>query len=142
MDPPRRHPTALNDNYLVMRKNRWETWILFMLEAISQTADWTNSRIHLIRQLLQHTADYIKVRKQGFYSAELVEVIFTQPYCRIGNLVDTGIVKRQTASTYLKQLCEIGVLEEIKAGREKLFMHPKFIKVLTQDTGGFTEYPH
>ncbi|MCH8838115.1 MAG: hypothetical protein IIA60_10020 [Candidatus Marinimicrobia bacterium] len=56
--------------------------------------------------------------------------------------MDSGIVKRQTASTYLKQLCEIGVLEEIKAGREKLFMHPKFIKVLTQDTDGFTEYPH
>lgn len=126
----------------VTRKNSWETWILFMLEAISQTADWTNSRIHLIRQLLQHTADYIKVRKPGFYSAELVEVIFTQPYCRIGNLVDTGIAKRQTASSYLKQLCEIGVLEELKAGREKLFVHPKFIKVLTQDADGFTEYHH
>lgn len=125
----------------VTTQDAWEPWILFMLEAIEQTANWTNARILLIRQLQQHTADYIKAQKPNLYSAELTDAIFIQPYCRIGNLVDMGIVKRETASKYLKQLCDIGVLEEIKAGRDKLFVHPKFIKVLTQDADGFTEYP-
>lgn len=35
------------------------------------------------------------------YSRELVDVIFEQPYSRIGNLVDRGIAKRQAASRYL-----------------------------------------
>lgn len=126
----------------VTQKNSWENWILFMLEAMEHTAAWTYARILLIQQLMQHTADYIRERKPKIYSAELTDAIFIQPYCRIGNLVDTGIVKRETASKYLQQLCEIGVLEELKAGREKLFVHPKFIDVLTLDLAGITEYPH
>jgi len=125
----------------VTKRDAWEPWILFMLEAIEQTATWTNARILLIRQLQQHTADYIRTQKPNLYSAELADAIFIQPYCRIGNLVEAGIAKRETASKYLKQLCDIGVLKEIKAGRDKLFVHPKFIKVLTQDTDDFTEYP-
>ncbi len=125
----------------VTKQDAWEPWILFMLEAISQTAAWTYARILLIRQLMHHTADYIKARKPKIYSSELTDAIFIQPYCRIGNLVDTGIVKRETASKYLKQLCEIGVLEELKSGRDKLFVHPKFIDVLTLDLTDITEYP-
>ena len=59
-------------------------------------------------------------------------MIFVQPYCRIGNLVDAGIAQRQSASIYLKRLCEIGVLEERKVGREKLFINPAFLRLLTQ----------
>ncbi len=67
------------------------------------------------------------------YSRELVEIIFTQPYCRILNLVESGIAKRQTASVYLKSLGAIGVLNQVKVGREKLFLHPAFVKLLTSD---------
>jgi hypothetical protein len=37
---------------------------------------------------------------------------------RIGNVVDAGIAKRQTASVYLNWLVRAGVLEEVSAGRE------------------------
>jgi len=40
--------------------------------------------------------------------------LFKQPYCRIANVVDAGLAKRQTASVYLKSLAEIGVLRELK----------------------------
>jgi len=42
---------------------------------------------------------------------------------------------RQAASRYLKQLVEIGVLEERVVGREKLFIHPKLMDLLTSDEG-------
>ena len=38
--------------------------------------------------------------------------------------------KRQV---YLKQLAELGMLRELKVGREKLFVHPNFIRLLTSD---------
>ncbi len=44
-----------------------------------------------------------------------------------------GIAKRQTASTYLKKLVEISVLEEHRLGKEKLFLHPKLMQLLTTD---------
>ncbi len=49
------------------------------------------------------------------------------------NVVDANIAKRQTASTYLKGLSDIGVLKEWKLGREKLFIHPQFLKLLTAE---------
>ena len=64
---------------------------------------------------------------------------FIQPYCRIANLVEAGIARRQTASNYLKALVGIGVLREFKVGREKLFLHPKFLKLLTGDDNSFPE---
>ena len=47
---------------------------------------------------------------------------------------------RQTASVYLKQLADAGVLIERQAGKEKLFIHPKLITLLRQDDNTFTRY--
>ena len=44
------------------------------------------------------------------------------------------IAGRQAASRYLKQLGEIGVLKEDVVGREKLFIHPKLVQLLTRDS--------
>lgn len=108
---------------------KWEPWVLFMLEAVSSTARWTTEKIAAIRHLMETTGERVRGGAPSIYSKELVEVIFTQPYCRIGNLVDAQIAKRQSASVYLKKLCTIGVLEEVKAGREKLFINPKLLNL-------------
>lgn len=73
--------------------------------------------------------------------AMLVDVIFEQPYCRIVNVVEAGISERQAASRYLKALATIGVLREQAVGREKLFVHPKLMAVLTRDDNDFESYP-
>ena len=74
------------------------------------------------------------------YSRELVELIFELPYCRIGNLVERGIAKRQTASLYLSALAEIGVLNELKFGRDKLFVNWKYSDLLGDDEHDFEPY--
>jgi Fic family protein len=110
----------------------WEEWILYMLQAVRQTANSTTAKISAIRDLLADTAETVRRDAPRIYSRELVEIIFVQPYCRIGDLVEAGIAQRQSASAYLKRLCEIGVLEERKTGREKLFTNPALLRVLTQ----------
>lgn len=112
---------------------RWEEWILYMLGAVAQTAVWTTHKIKAIQQLQARAMEYIRANAPKIYSRELVDVIFTQPYCRIQNLVESDIAKRQTASVYLKTLESIGVLQELKVGREKLFIHPNFVRLLTSD---------
>ena len=59
-------------------------------------------------------------------------MIFEQPYSKISFLVDAGIAKRQTAAEYLQQLEKIGVLESRKVGREKMFIHPALLKLLSE----------
>ena len=70
----------------------------------------------------------------------LVDLIFELPYCRIQNVVEKEIGERQAASRYLRQLSEIGVLKEVVVGREKLFIHPKLVQLLTRDSNRIAPY--
>ncbi|MBT9289963.1 protein adenylyltransferase Fic [Prosthecodimorpha staleyi] len=108
----------------------WEAWILFMLSIVEETARWTVERIGVIRRLIEATADRVRTEAPKIYSRELIETIFLQPYCRIETLVAAGIAQRQSASRYLKALADFGVLEERKAGREKVFVNPAFLDAL------------
>jgi len=118
----------------------WAAWIMFVLEGVEETCTWTTDKIKSIRELMDHTAKYVQTQLPKIYSREFVELLFRQPYCRIGNLVDAGIAKRQTASMYLKRLCEIGVLREVKSGRENIFVHPKYIELLTGEENVWVYY--
>ena len=119
----------------VTAEDKWEEWILFMLEAVRSTAQWTTSKIKAIRILIDKTADTIRKQRPKIYSRELAEIVFVQPYCRIGDLVEANIVQRQSASVYLKALTGIGVLKERKGGREKLFINPALLKLLAEPVG-------
>ena len=118
----------------------WHAWIMFILNGVEETCNWTTDKIKAIRELMEHTAEYTQTSLPKIYTWELVELLFKQPYCRIGNLVDAGIAKRQTASTYLKQLCDVGILKEVKSGRETLFVHPKYIELLTGEENIWVYY--
>lgn len=118
----------------------WVPWILYVLAGIEETCLWTTDKIKAIRELMRHTGEYIQRRLPKIYTWELVELLFKQPYCRIANVVDAGLAKRQTASVYLKQLVDAGVLREIPSGRESLFVHPKYIELLTGEENVWVFY--
>lgn len=124
----------------VTRNDAWEPWVMFMLEAVEETATWTTAKIGAIRRLADTTVEHVRRNAPKIYSRELVDVIFEQPYCRIANLEAAGIAKRQTASKYLKTLAALGVLEEHAAGREKLFLHPKLLQLLGSDDNTIAPY--
>lgn len=124
----------------VTRNQNWEPWVLYMLAGVEDTAKWTTAKISAIRELASLTLSHMKQTAPKIYSRELVDLIFDLPYCRIQNVVEKGIAERQAASRYLKQLTEIGVLEERAIGREKLFIHPKLMRLLTQDNNIVTPY--
>ena len=118
----------------------WEDWVLYMLRAVEETARWTTDKIAGLRALHAATRAHVRQRLPKIYSHELIETLFEQPYCRIGHLVSRGIAQRQAASRYLHELVEAGVLREVAVGREKLFIHPRLMQLLTQDSNRFTPY--
>ena len=124
----------------VTHEQDWTAWILFILNGVEETCSWTTDKIKAIRELMEHTGEFVQTNLPKTYTWELVEVLFKQPYCRIGNLVSAGVAKRQTASVYLKQLCDLGVLKEIKSGREAIFVHPKYIELLTGEENIWVYY--
>jgi Fic family protein len=118
----------------VTTKNEWEAWIIYILRGVEETATWTTAKIAAIKALFEHTCEHVSKHANKIYTYELVSLIFELPYSRISSLTDAGIAKRQTASVYLKQLAEIGVLQEVSVGKEKLFVHPKLLQLLTLDS--------
>jgi Fic family protein len=105
-----------------------------MLQGVEETARWTLSKIEAIRDLIDETAAMVRTKLPKIYSRELVDAIFLQPYCRIADIVDAGIAKRQAASRYLKSLAKVGLLEEHEEGREKLWLHTDLIQLLRRST--------
>lgn len=128
-----RHKQAYYDRLLAVTSDgAWENWLLYMLEAVRETADWSTARIGAIRESLDKTADRMRRELPKIYSRELAEVIFVNPYCRIGDLVSAGIAKRQAASVYLKALVDRGMLQETKTGRENLYINPALLALLRE----------
>ena len=124
----------------VTAEQAWNEWIMYILEGVEETCSWTTDKIKAIRELMEHTAEFVQAKLPKIYTWELVELLFRQPYCRISNLVEQGIAKRQTASVYLKSLCELGILREIKSGRENIFVHPKYIELLSGEENVWVYY--
>ncbi|AHK47336.1 filamentation induced by cAMP protein Fic-like hypothetical protein (plasmid) [Ensifer adhaerens OV14] len=115
----------------VTTEGAWEDWILYILAGIRETAEWSNEKIHAIRDLLDETGARMRRDLPKIYSRELAEVIFVNPYCRISDVVSAGIAKRQAAALYLKALVDAGILTEVKSGRENLYINPALLELLT-----------
>ena len=111
----------------------WEAWILFILEVIEESAEWTNQKIRSIREYREEVKRDLKIKVPKIYSNELLDVLFEQPYCQIADLVSAGIAKRQSASVYLKKLVEIGLLTEERVGRSALFIHENYRNLLLSE---------
>lgn len=127
------HKTQYYEKLLkITSEGAWQDWVIYFLKAIAETAKWTTEKILSIQKLIEDSCDFIKSQAPTIYSKELVELLFIQPYVRISNLMEMKLAKRDTASKYLKTLCQIGFVEEIKRGRDKLFINHQFLNLLKQ----------
>lgn len=116
----------------VTEEGAWEPWIIFMLNAVKTTADNTMQRIDDIRKLLAETLEEARQKLPNrVYSKELIELLFEQPYCKVKFLVDRGLVKRQTAAEYLKELESAGILKSKQVGREVLYLNVRLYDLLS-----------
>jgi len=119
---------------MVRTKNDWEGWIFYMLDSIEQTSKSTINLIKSIKELIDKEIENVKEKCPKIYSKELVESLFNQPYCRISTLETSLNITRFTASKYLKELENIGLLKGEKMGRDMLYINnPLFALLKKQD---------
>lgn len=125
-----------SDYYRLLRAvtadGAWIEWVLYMLEVIRDSAVSTTQKIGAIRTCQEDVAARARGATPGGRDARFLAVLFEQPYCRINTVVDRCDVSRQTASTWLHALVQAGLLSDVKAGRELLFVNHEFLDVLTR----------
>lgn len=114
----------------VRTKGSWEEWIIYMLGGIEQTATKQVQLINDIKELMDNTKQKLKAELPKIYSKDLLEVLFIHPYTKIDMIVDKLEVTRKTASLYLNQLEEIGLMNGVKLGKSKFFVNIKLFELL------------
>jgi len=107
----------------------WEDWVLYMLEAVEETAQQTIKTVIAIREAL---FDYKhRIRDQHkFYSQDLINSLFRHPYTKIEFLQQDLNVSRMTATKYLDHLTETGFLQKQKIGRSNYYINHVLAKIL------------
>jgi Fic family protein len=114
----------------VTENQEWEAWILYILDAVEKTAHATRDKVLAIRILMQEMGEEIREKLPNVYSKDLVELLFHHAYVKNKFLEEANIAKRQTASTYLKSLEEIGILTGVKYGRENYYINRRLLNLL------------
>lgn len=113
----------------VRDEDRWEEWVLYMLEAVEVTAGQTLATIHAIKTAL---FDYKHRIRSGyrFYSQDLINNLFTHPYTKIDFVQRDLGVSRVTATKYLDALAEGGFVRKQKIGRGNYYINVALNAVL------------
>lgn len=114
----------------VTQRGDWKTWILFMLEAVEKTSILTEDLIREIIVQMEATLEHGK-SKIKWYSKEVNELIFSQPYLKsktLGELM--GVSSRTTLTKYFSELAEAKILFPKKDGKEVYYVNEELVRIL------------
>ncbi|GAB20674.1 hypothetical protein GOEFS_124_00060 [Gordonia effusa NBRC 100432] len=132
-----RYVIATKDEYYrnllaVTVSQEWEQWVLYMLRGVRVTALSATQKIAAVRSLQDEFARSAREVSKGGADFEFQNVLFEQPYCRIKTVMERCAVSRPTATGWLTSMSEAGLLEEIRAGRDRLFVNRQLLDLLTR----------
>ena len=113
----------------VRMEDRWEDWVLYMLEAVEQTATQTIATIQAIKAALLDYKHRIRAGHK-FYSQDLINNLFTHPYTKIEFVQRDLQVSRITATKYLDALSEGGFVKKQKMGRSNYYVNISLNEIL------------
>lgn len=115
--------------------NTWEDWVLYMLDAVEQTATQTLATIHAIKTALFDYKHRIRAQHK-FYSQDLINNLFTHPYTKIDFLQRDLQVSRLTATKYLDALAASGFVQKQKVGRSNYYVNQALNQILLDQHEG------
>ncbi len=108
----------------------WDRWVQYMLEAVSQTAEYTIDKIARIRALMDKTQVVIR---EGNVSVSRLDIpkLFEQPYIRPRYLLSDRIKSVNTAKKYLSELERLGLLSQQRIGKEIVWFNTELMTILS-----------
>jgi Fic family protein len=114
----------------VRTENAWEEWVLYILEGVEQTSMQTIKIIEGIKVLMLKSKNKIRENTK-FYSQDLINNLFKHPYTKIDFVMNDLDVSRITATKYLDELAQLGILHKIKIGRDSYYINKDLFDLLS-----------
>lgn len=115
----------------VRENNDWETWVIYMLSGVEQTANESVVLINNIKNLMQSTKNNLREKLPKIYSQDLLNNLFKFPYTKIEYLEKDLGISRSTAIRYLETLVQAGVLEKQRIGRDNFYINQPLFGLLS-----------
>ena len=113
----------------VRAENRWEEWLIYMIESVEITSEDTIELISQIKLQMQSMKTTLR-ENYKFYSQDLLNNLFKHPYSKIEFLVRDLGVSRLTAANYLNQLSNDGILRKEKLGKSNYYINEGLFELL------------
>lgn len=118
----------------VRETNDWESWILFILKGVEETAGQTIQLVKGISKLMQDYKFKVRELLKKSYSHELLNNLFSHPYTKIEFVMADVGVTRLTATSYLDKLVQAKLLEKLKSGRYNYYLNIPLINLLMNNS--------
>lgn len=110
----------------------WKEWMVFMMDTLIQTSEYTIYKINRIRELISKTEELIRERKPSAAKIDIPK-LFEQPYIRPKNLLSDKIKSVNTAKKYLTDLEELGLLSKSRIGKEFVWFNTELMDILSAE---------
>lgn len=135
-----RHITRTKADYYrllqtVRTQDTWEEWVLYMLEAVAETAQTTLALVEGIRSQMASVKKRMRDELPNLYSQDLLNNLFRYPYTRIEFVVQDLHVSRQTAAKYLDLLADKGFVAKHRSGRSNYYVNTDLVRLFLDVSG-------
>lgn len=122
------------DYYKLLQQVRdtgeWESWLLYILDGVEQTARESIVLIKEMKQLMQTYKTQIRSRHPKLYSQDLLNNLFKYPYTKIEYLQQDLHISRNTAIRYLTTLEQEQLVVKLKIGRDNYYLNKPLFELL------------
>lgn len=115
----------------------WESWLLFFVDAVAETANQAVNTAQQLKQLRQVDRDRLSSLGRMAPSAQQVlDVLFEYPIANINTLVKHGNTSAATAGKVMDKLAqpELALVRELTGQkRNRVFAYSAYIEILNQE---------
>jgi len=117
----------------ITEQNNWHDWVMYILTALSETAQLTTRKIRSMLSLKEEYEITMKKTLGSSFNYALLQLMFTVPYLKIDLLEKKQIAHRQTASSWLNKLSTADILKPHKIGRTTYYINYRLMEILSAD---------
>ena len=116
----------------VTENGSWQQWILYILAAVEQTSRDTAGKIEAINRLIDNFMIKASGRTKVVEREGFVDLLFKWPYSKISIVKRELACSRITATRYLNEIVALGLLEQVKIGREYYYINRELMELLSE----------
>lgn len=115
----------------VTENGKWQQWIRYVLAAVEQTSQDTASKIEAIHRLINDVLVKTRGQTRAGEREGFIDLLFKWPYCKISIVERELACSRITATRYLNEMKNLGLLERVKIGREYYYINTSLMDLLS-----------